>query len=162
MDEKYGHQTDERDAKNFGYASHWGMIVVFAYTMIKIIYYVGFSNVENYNFLLWDIFLVFLIAILFIIISYKRKSFLLPVTFAGGKLKTDIDKESLKERVLKAYIPRATLHTIIFVLVRMVMLSNFDFKQIVFEFVLFGVTVFIPNFLIGEFMVRHYNKSLDE
>lgn len=153
---------DERDKRNWGYASNWGVMIVYAYTFIKLTYYIFFSSTENYTFLLWDILLVFLLAIVTAIIAYQRKTFVLPTTSIGHRLKEDAYRNSFWERLLKSYIPRTVLVSIIFAAVRTLMADNPTFRDISILTAIVSVTIFIANLLFGEITVRLYNKSVDE
>jgi len=160
MSKKKG--MDERDVRNLGEASQWTFFIVITYTLGKIFYYLKFSNVENLDFLIWDIVLFTITAISLIGIRYLKKSYDLPKTFFGKKLLTEQSKAAKKERILKAYFPEAFMLAVAMT-VGSYFFSGFNNIGVgLLELMTYFIILSLLNFAWGELNVRGYNKSLEE
>lgn len=153
---------DERDVRNLGEASQWTVFIVIIYTLGKIIYYSKFSNVENLDFLIWDIVLFFITAISLIGIIYLKKTYDLPKTFFGKKLLTEQSKAARKDRILKAYLPEALILAVTLTLGSYFFSGYNSIIPWFFEFILCVIILMLFNFAWGELNVKGYNKSLEE
>ncbi len=154
--------VDERDEKNKGIASQWALRVVIFYTLIKMIFYLDFSALEDLSFLLWDGLLLLAIGLTLFIVTRMRKTYNLPKTYREGTPMEGNYKETRGDRVKKSYLPKALIFAVGWLIASTLRSGFMSILVLVVQFILYFLITFAVVFVWGEWNVSSYNQSFSE
>lgn len=162
MSKKKNRIVDERDERNLGIASQYGLRVVVIYTIIKIIYYLDLSALDTLGFLIWDFILLLVIGITLLMVTRMKKTYPLPRTYLGKKQIPDNHKEARGDRIKKSYLPKALIFSVSWTLASTLRSGFISILVTVILFIIYFLITFGVVFVWGEWNVKSFNQSFEE
>lgn len=150
---------DERQTQAIGNAESLITLITFIYLLIEITYkYVSTKNILNCS---WEIVLLIIIGIVFVVATRKQKELNLPKSIFGKTLPTEKSKSAHKKRLISYMVTSmffACAFTVLTVIFSLLGVDEvYSIYLIGLQFVGLFIIFFILDYILGEHQCIKYN-----